>query len=124
MDEGKPCPCLRCVVVPNDDPNLPVLCRDCRHMESAHPPPVSSMGVLGLLGSYKDVAKMSGLRPSQMKATRGNAQLETNSGLKRKAESSGSSKVKKAKGKVCLLIANCSTCWCLMCSMQSHCRRR
>lgn len=102
-DGGQSCPCRRCVPIPNSDPSTPVICRDCRHIESAHPAiPAPPTGVAGAMNMYKNAAKMSGLRSSTLKATQADAQAETNSGLKRKnidSGAAGSSKSKKAKGK-------------------------
>lgn len=108
--DGQACPCRRCVPIPNTDPSEPVLCRDCKHIESAHPTPgphnSDSSGLTGMITRYKEAAKIAGLRPS-LKASQSDAEAETNTGLKRKNTDSdqvvaGPSKSRKAKGKVCL----------------------
>lgn len=105
IDDGQVCPCRRCVPIPNTDPNDPVLCRDCKHIESAHPAAsIQESSLTSMITRYKEAAKLAGLRPS-VKASQSDAEAETNIGLKRKNTDSvqataGPSKSRKAKGKV------------------------
>lgn len=108
--DGQPCPCRRCVPVTNLDENAPVICRDCRHIESAHPAVLlpqleAPTGVAAVMARYKGLAKVAGPRATSstaLKATQADAQAETNSGLKRKmgdVDTGGPGKNKKLKGK-------------------------
>lgn len=94
--------------VVNDDPNAPVICRDCRHIESAHPPAMTNLAQM--MDGYKQAAKTSGLVHSRasstgLKATEVDAIKETSQSSKHRHpgtldEMPGPSKSKKVKGKV------------------------
>jgi hypothetical protein len=80
----KNCSCRRFTKKPSQDPDSPALCRDCLHPEEFHALPPSSIG--GIFASYKDAAKIAGLKPSaELKALQSTATQETNAGLKHKA---------------------------------------
>jgi hypothetical protein len=81
--DGDDCPCRRFTVIPSQDPDLPALCRDCHHPEGYHP--LQVLSIAGIVSSYKDTSKITGLKTSSpIKASNFAATQESNAGLKRK----------------------------------------
>lgn len=85
------CPCTR-MISPSETTNGPVLCRDCRHIESAHPIPKASHTLVSSLIDKVKLERDSASQAEQSKVSskvkvevsEEEARRETNAGYKGK----------------------------------------
>jgi hypothetical protein len=95
-EHGNNCFCLRLIRRSDQQPDAPVICRDCGHTESAHPAPV--FNAESIIAGYRDAAH-TGVK-SSLKASAHDAIKETTSGLKRRVDAESSEGPSTKKGKV------------------------
>jgi len=95
-EHGGSCSCLRIIRRQDQEPDKPVICRDCGHTESAHPAP--ALTTHSIITGYRDAAR-TGVKAS-LKTSAQDAIKETASGLKRQKDSDCSEGPSKKKGKV------------------------
>jgi hypothetical protein len=100
-DLGNPCCCLRLICRQDQQSDTPVLCRDCGHIEGAHPAPI--LTPQSIITGYRDAARLS--VKTSLKASAQEAITETTSGLKRQKEVDPSEGPSKKKGKVTSLMS-------------------
>jgi hypothetical protein len=94
---GDNCSCLRLIRRQDQQPDAPVMCRDCGHTESAHPAP--ALTSRSIISGYRDAAR-TGANVS-VKVSAQDAIKETTAGLKHQKDSDFSEGLsKKKKGKV------------------------
>lgn len=108
--DGNPCICRRCVPKTNKDPDDPDICKNCSHMESAHPTTAAArMDITSYVKDLRNAGKVKAgpSSSSQLKTSLSDAEAETSSGLRpntKKRKSTGASKtdsepeLKKSKG--------------------------
>ena len=101
------CPCTR-MIPPTETTSGPVLCRDCRHMESAHP--VAKISGHTLVSSLIDKVKLqrdeaqttqsgdSSTVKVKVEATEAEARRETNAGFKGKGKAAVDQETAKKSG--------------------------
>ncbi|KAJ6504652.1 hypothetical protein C8R47DRAFT_1209923 [Mycena vitilis] len=114
--DGRQCPCLRFTKKPNQREEDPDICKNCSHMESAHPLPLpvqsslptpsSHISVADIVKDFRDAGKVKKepASTSDLKASTSAAQAETSDGLRKKRKSDTDTEPlaapnKKAKGK-------------------------
>jgi hypothetical protein len=98
-EHGDGCRCLCLIRRQDQQPDVPVMCRDCNHTESFHPAPVGpALTSRSIISGYRDAAR-TGANPS-LKVSAQDAIKETASGLKRQKGSDFYEGPTKKKGKV------------------------
>ncbi|KAJ7637231.1 hypothetical protein DFH06DRAFT_1433224 [Mycena polygramma] len=114
--DGRQCPCLRFTKKPNQREEDPDICKNCNHIESAHPLPLpiqsslptpsSHISVADLVKDFRDAGKVKKepASTSDLKASTSAAHAETSDGLRKKRKSDTDTEPlaapnKKAKGK-------------------------
>ncbi|KAJ7084733.1 hypothetical protein C8R43DRAFT_965245 [Mycena crocata] len=101
--EGNQCICMRCKETYVEDGTNRVLCKNCDHIESAHPEPKCNLDTF--IRGFKDAAKVGSSSSLPVQTSRGEAAAETSAGLrpnKRKSDTDTeppSKKPNKGKGK-------------------------
>jgi hypothetical protein len=105
--EGNQCICLRAKETYLDDDTNRTLCKNCGHIESAHPEPPTSAGTM--VRGFRDAARFASSSSHSVKATHQEAEAEMSAGLrpkKRKSDTDTEPPSKKShkegKGKVCI----------------------
>lgn len=120
--DGKPCPCLRVKLKPDQKEDEPTVCFNCRHWDTAHPS--QPFDIKNLIGSYQ-VASEGKAKASSSDALRESRQgFRQQSGSKSRADNEDDlagliGKNRKGKGKdkvgffVISQVIHCSdTLWC------------
>ncbi|KAJ7454025.1 hypothetical protein B0H11DRAFT_1926668 [Mycena galericulata] len=88
--DGKCCICRRCVLKTKKEPDDADICKNCSHMESAHPPTgPPRMDITSYVENLRDAGKVKaapGASSSKLKSSLSEAEAETTSGLRPNAK--------------------------------------
>ncbi|KAJ7340846.1 hypothetical protein DFH08DRAFT_938612 [Mycena albidolilacea] len=84
--EGNQCICLRAKETYLDDDTNRTLCKNCGHIESAHPEPPTSAGTM--VRGFRDAARFASSSSHSVKATHQEAEAEMSAGLRPKKRKS------------------------------------
>ncbi|KAJ7075364.1 hypothetical protein C8R43DRAFT_966330 [Mycena crocata] len=101
--EGNQCICMRCKETYVEEGTNRVLCKNCDHIESAHPEPKRHLDTF--IRGFKDAAKVGSSSSLSVKTSLEEAEAETSAGLRPKKRKSStdteppSKKPNKGKGK-------------------------
>ncbi|KAJ7871196.1 hypothetical protein B0H14DRAFT_3570917 [Mycena olivaceomarginata] len=86
--DGNQCICMRVKETYIEEETSRVLCKNCDHIESAHPEPKPSIGAF--VKGFRDAGKLGVASSSSVKASREEAEAETSAGLRPKKRKSDS----------------------------------
>ncbi|KAJ7865733.1 hypothetical protein B0H14DRAFT_3442758 [Mycena olivaceomarginata] len=86
--DGNQCICMRAKETYIEEETSRVLCKNCDHIESAHPEPKPTIGAF--VKGFRDAGKLGVASSSSVKASREEAEAETSAGLRPKKRKSDS----------------------------------